>query len=169
MKKFFCYIILACMFLMLVACGKPSSQKTFENFFKEFQTDLIRKEEKSVEPFKTILKIYEKTTYRINKVEENGDNAQLDITIKAVNLGKYMDELSTHLQATASVELTEEEINQKAIDYFTELLKNEKNLEFTETNIQVQMQKISGKWNILNTDDIYTVIISNPVSVEIVP
>ena len=169
MKKFFCYIILACMFLMLVACGKPSSQKTFENFFKEFQTDLIKREEKSVEPFKTILKIYEKTTYKINKVEEKGDNAQLDVTIKAVNLGKYMDELSTHLQATASVELTEEEINQKAIDYFTELLKNEKNLEFTETNIQVQMQKISGKWNILNTDDIYTVIISNPVSVEIVP
>ena len=169
MKKFFCYIILACMFLMLVACGKPSSQKTFENFFKEFQTDLIKREEKSVEPFKTILKIYEKTTYKINKVEEKGDNAQLDVTIKAVNLGKYMDELSTHLQATASIELTEEEINQKAIDYFTELLKNEKNLEFTETNIQVQMQKISGKWNILNTDDIYTVIISNPVSVEIVP
>ena len=169
MKKFFCYIILACMFLMLVACGKPSSQKTFENFFKEFQTDLIKREEKSVEPFKTILKIYEKTTYKINKVEENGDNAQLDVTIKAVNLGKYMDELSTYLQATASVELTEEEINQKAIDYFTELLKNEKNLEFTEINIQVQMQKISGKWNILNTDDIYTAITSNPVSVEIVP
>ena len=169
MKKFFCYIILACMFLMLIACGKPSSQKTFENFFKEFQTDLIKREEKSVEPFKTILKIYEKTTYKINKVEEKGDNAQLEVTIKAVNLGKYMDELSTHLQATASVELTEEEINQKAIDYFTELLKNEKNLEFIETNIQVQMQKISGKWNILNTDDIYTVITSNPVSVEIVP
>ena len=169
MKKFFCYIILACMFLMLVACGKPSSQKTFENFFKEFQTDLIKREEKSVEPFKTILKIYEKTTYKINKVEEKGDNAQLDVTIKAVNLEKYMDELSTHLQVTASVELTEEEINQKAIDYFTELLKNEKNLEFTETNIQVQMQKISGKWNILNTDDIYTAITSNPVSVEIVP
>ena len=31
------------------------------------------------------------------------------------------------------------------------------------------MQKISGKWNILNTDDIYTAITSNPVSVEIVP
>ena len=89
--------------------------------------------------------------------------------IKLINLEKYMDELSTHLQATASVELTEEEINQKAIDYFTELLKNKKNLEFTETNIQVQMQKISGKWNILNTDDIYTAITSNPVSVEIVP
>ena len=93
MKKVFCYVVLLCMFLMLVACGKPSSQKTFENFFKEFQTDLIRKEEKSVEPFKTILKIYEKTTYRINKVEENVDNAQLDITIKTVNLEKYMDKL----------------------------------------------------------------------------
>ena len=169
MKKFFCYIILACMFLMLVACGKPSSQKTFENFFKEFQNDLIKREEGSVEPFKTILKISEKTTYKINKVEENGDNAQLDVTIKAVNLGRYTDELSAHLEATASAELTEEEINQKAVDYFTELLKNEKKLEFIETNIQVQMKKISGKWNILNTDDIYTAIAGNPVTVEIVP
>ena len=118
MKKIFRYVVLSCMFLMLVACGKPSSQKTFENFFKEFQTDLIRKEEKSVEPFKTILKIYEKTTYRINKVEENGDNAQLDITIKAVNLGRYMDELSAHLQNTASAESTEEELNKIAVEYF---------------------------------------------------
>jgi len=154
---------------MLVACGKPSSQKTFENFFKEFQNDLIKREEGSVEPFKTILKISEKTTYKINKVEENGDNAQLDVTIKAVNLGRYTDELSAHLEATASAELTEEEINQKAVDYFTELLKNEKKLEFIETNIQVQMKKISGKWNILNTDDIYTAIAGNPVTVEIVP
>ncbi|ALF25162.1 DUF5105 domain-containing protein [Fusobacterium nucleatum] len=169
MKKVFCYIILTCMFLMLVACGKPSSQKTFENFFKEFQNDLIKREEGSVEPFKTILKISEKTTYKINKVEENGDNAQLDVTIKAVNLGKYTDELSAHLEATASAELTEEEINQKAVDYFTELLKNEKKLEFIEINIQVQMKKISGKWNILNTDDIYTAIAGNPVTVEIVP
>ena len=169
MKKVFCYIILTCMFLMLVACGKPCSQKTFENFFKEFQNDLIKREEGSVEPFKTILKISEKTTYKINKVEENGDNAQLDVTIKAVNLGKYTDELSAHLEATASAELTEEEINQKAVDYFTELLKNEKKLEFIEINIQVQMKKISGKWNILNTDDIYTAIAGNPVTVEIVP
>ena len=169
MKKVFCYIILTCMFLMLVACGKPSSQKTFENFFKEFQNDFIKREEGSVEPFKTILKISEKTTYKINKVEENGDNAQLDVTIKAVNLGKYTDELSAHLEATASAELTEEEINQKAVDYFTELLKNEKKLEFIETNMQVQMKKISGKWNILNTDDIYTAIAGNPVTVEIVP
>lgn len=144
-------------------------KKTFENFFKEFQNDLIKREEGSVEPFKTILKISEKTTYKINKVEENGDNAQLDVTIKAVNLGKYTDELSAHLEATASAELTEEEINQKAVDYFTELLKNEKKLEFIETNIQVQMKKISGKWNILNTDDIYTAIAGNPVTVEIVP
>ena len=93
MRKILHYLLLSFALFMLVACGKPSSQKTFENFFKEFQTDLIRKEEKSVEPFKTILKIYEKTTYRINKVEENGDNAQLDITIKAVNLEKYMDKL----------------------------------------------------------------------------
>jgi len=40
MKKVFCYVVLLCMFLMLVACGKPSSQKTFENFFKNVSKEM---------------------------------------------------------------------------------------------------------------------------------
>ena len=169
MKKIFRYIILACMFLMLVACGKKDSEKAFDEKVKEVKEQVTKNGEEGLESTKLLAKLFNKATYKVNKVEENGDNAQLDVTVKAVNLGRYMDELSAHLQNTASAEPTEEEINQKAIDYFTELLKNEKNLEFTEINIQVQMQKISGKWNILNTDDIYTAITSNPVSVEIVP
>lgn len=169
MKKVFCYIILAWMFLMLAACGKPSSQKTFENFFKEFQTDLIKREEKSVEPFKTILKIYEKTTYNINKVKENGEYSQLDVTIKVVNLNKYTAEFLEITRPLIEKESDEEKVNELAINYFGKILKNEKNLEFTETNIQVQMQKINGKWRILNTDDIYTAIIGSPIAVEIVP
>lgn len=169
MKKILRYLVLSLVVLMLVACGKPDSQKAFEERFKEFNSVLTKQMEGADEGSKKMAEIISKATYTVNKVEEKGDNSELNVTIKAVNLGKYTDELSAHLEATASAELTEEEINQKAVDYFTELLKSEKKLEFTETNIQVQMKKISGKWNILNTDDIYTAIAGNPVTVEIVP
>ena len=102
-----------------------------------------------------IAKIFNKATYKVNKVEENGDNAQLDVTIKAVNLGKYIDELSQRLQNTASAEPTEEELNKIANEYFTELLKNEKDLEFSETNVQIQMAKIDGKWEVENPADLF--------------
>ena len=35
------------------------------------------------------------------------------------------------------------------------LLKNEKDLEINETNIQIQMQKVDSKWEIKNPEDLY--------------
>lgn len=156
MKKIFRYILLSFVLMMLVACGKPDSQKAFEKGFKETMTDINKKmNEGGNEATKMIAKILEKATYKVNKVEENGDNAQLDVTIKAVNLGRYMDELSTYLQANVSAEPTEEELNKKAVEYLTELLKNEKDLEINESNIQIQMTKIDGKWEIENSGDFF--------------
>lgn len=66
-----------------------------------------------------------------------------------------MDELSTYLQANVSAEPTEEELNKKAVEYLTELLKNEKDLEINESNIQIQMTKIDGKWEIENSGDFF--------------
>ena len=36
-----------------------------------------------------------------------------------------------------------------------ELLKNEKDLEYSESNVQIQMTKIDGKWEIENAADFY--------------
>ena len=155
MKKIFRYVVLACMFLMLVACGKKDSEKAFDTKVKEFKEQATKNGEESSESTKLIAKIFNKATYKVNKVEENGDNAQLDVTIKAVNLGKYIDELSQRLQNTASAEPTEEELNKIANEYFTELLKNEKDLEFSETNVQIQMAKIDGKWEVENPADLF--------------
>ena len=155
MKKIFRYVVLACMFLMLVACGKKDSEKAFDAKVKEFKEQATKNGEESLESTKLIAKIFNMATYKVNKVEENGDNAQLDVTIKAVNLGKYIDELSQHLQNTASAEPTEEELNKIANEYFTELLKNEKDLEFSETNVQIQMAKIDGKWEVENPADLF--------------
>ena len=155
MKKIFRYIILVCMFLMLVACGKKDSEKAFDEKVKEVKEQVTKNGEEGLESTKLLAKLFNKATYKVNKVEENGDSAQLDVTVKAVNLGRYMDELSAHLQNTASAEPTEEELNKIAVEYFTELLKNEKDLEYSESDIQIQMTKIEGKWEIENPGDLY--------------
>ena len=158
MKKIFRYLLLSCVFLMLVACGKKESEKAFDLKFKEFKEEITKNGNEGLESTKLLAKIFDKATYKVNKVEENGDNAQLDVTIKAVNLGRYMDELSTYLQANVSAEPTEEELNKKAVEYLTELLKNEKDLEINESNIQIQMTKIDGKWEIENSGDFFVAL-----------
>ena len=66
-----------------------------------------------------------------------------------------MDELSAYLEANVGPEPTEEELNEKAVGYLSELLKNEKDLEINESNIQIQMVKIDGKWEIENSADFF--------------
>ena len=155
MKKIFRYILLSFALLMLVACGKKDSEKAFDEKVKEVKEQVTKNGEEGLESTKLLAKLFNKATYKVNKVEENGDNAQLDVTVKAVNLGRYMDELSAHLQNTASAESTEEELNKIAVEYFTELLKNEKDLEYSESNVKIQMAKIDGKWEIENSTDFY--------------
>ena len=99
MKKIFRYVLLLGMFLMLVACGKPDSQKAFEKGFKETMTEIDKKmSEGDNEATKMMAKILQKATYVVNKVEEKGDESQLDVTIKAVNLTKYLTEFMISLK-----------------------------------------------------------------------
>jgi hypothetical protein len=157
------------MFLMLVACGKKDSEKAFDEKVKEVKEQVTKNGEEGLESTKLLAKLFNKATYKVNKVEENGDSAQLDVTIKAVNLGRYMDELSAHLQNTASAESTEEELNKIAVEYFTELLKNEKDLEYSESNVQIQMTKIDGKWEIENVADFYIALYGGQGQVSDLP
>ena len=94
MKKIFRYILLSFALLMLVACGKPDSQKAFEKGFKETMSEIDKKmNEGDNEATKMMAKILQKASYTVNKVEENGNVSELDITIKAVDLTKYLSEL----------------------------------------------------------------------------
>ena len=92
MKKIFRYLVLSFAVLMLVACGKPDSQKAFEERFKEFNSVLTKQMEGADEGSKKMAEIISKATYTVNKVEEKGNNSELNVTIKAVNLGKYINE-----------------------------------------------------------------------------
>ena len=153
MKKIFRCVLLLGMFFMLVACGKPDSQKAFEKGFKETMTEIDKKmSEGDNEATKMMAKILQKATYTVNKVEEKGDESQLDVTIKAVNLTKYLTEFMVSLKPLIETNMGEEAFTKATVDYFSDLSK--KDLDYTETNVKIYMEKINGEWKVINTDDI---------------
>ena len=153
MKKIFRYILLSFVLLMLVACGKPDSQKAFEKGFKETMSEIDKKmNEGDNEATKMMAKILQKASYTVNKVEENGNVSELDITIKAVDLTKYLSEFMLSLKPMIETNMGEEAFTKATVDYFSDLSK--KDLDYTETNIKVHMEKIDGQWKVINTDDV---------------
>ncbi|WP_335932872.1 DUF5105 domain-containing protein [Fusobacterium polymorphum] len=153
MKKIFGYILLSFALLMLVACGKPDSQKAFEKGFKETMSEIDKKmNEGDNEATKMMAKILQKASYTVNKVEENGNVSELDITIKAVDLTKYLSEFMLSLKPMIETNMGEEAFTKATVDYFSDLSK--KDLDYTETNIKVHMEKIDGQWKVINTDDV---------------
>ena len=153
MKRIFRYILLSFALLMLVACGKPDSQKAFEKGFKETMSEIDKKmNEGDNEATKMMAKILQKASYTVNKVEENGNVSELDITIKAVDLTKYLSEFMLSLKPMIETNMGEEAFTKATVDYFSDLSK--KDLDYTETNIKVHMEKIDGQWKVINTDDI---------------
>lgn len=153
MKKIFSYILLSFTLLMLVACGKPDSQKAFEKGFKETMAEIDKKmNEGNNEAAKMMGKILQKATYVINKVEENENVSELDVTIKAVNLTKYLTEFMISLKPLVESNMGEEAFTKATVNYFSDLSK--KDLDYTETNVKIYMEKINGEWKVKNTDDI---------------
>lgn len=153
MKKIFRYILLSFALLMLVACGKQDSQKAFEKGFKETMSEIDKKmNEGDNEATKMMAKILQKASYTVNKVEENGNVSELDITIKAVDLTKYLSEFMLSLKPMIETNMGEEAFTKATVDYFSDLSK--KDLDYTETNIKVHMEKIDGQWKVINTDDV---------------
>ncbi|ASG29667.1 DUF5105 domain-containing protein [Fusobacterium polymorphum] len=136
-----------------MACGKPDSQKAFEKGFKETMSEIDKKmNEGDNEATKMMAKILQKASYTINKVEENGNVSELDITIKAVDLTKYLSEFMLSLKPMIETNMGEEAFTKATVDYFSDLSK--KDLDYTETNIKVHMEKIDGEWKVINTDDV---------------
>ncbi|MHB9313943.1 LptM family lipoprotein [Fusobacterium polymorphum] len=153
MKKIFRYVLLSFVVLMLVACGKPDSQKAFEKGFKETMNEIDKKmNEGGNEATKMMAKILQKASYKVNKVEENGNESELDVTIKTVDLTKYLSEFMLSLKPMIEANLGEDAFSKATVDYFSDLSKKE--LEYTETNIKVYMEKIEGEWKVKNTDDV---------------
>ena len=167
MKKIFRYLVLSFAVLMLVACGKPDSQKAFEERFKEFNSVLTKQMEGADEGSKKMAEIISKATYTVNKVEEKGDDSKLNVTVKAVNLGKYINEYIAAATEKYGVNVSadkQEEFNKFSVDYFTNLL-NDKNIEYVETEVNVQMQKSEEGWVITNPNDLVSATLGGAGSI----
>ncbi|WP_339004742.1 DUF5105 domain-containing protein [Fusobacterium polymorphum] len=156
MKKIFYYLLLSCVFLMLVACGKPDSQKAFEERFKEFNSLITEQVQNADEGSKKLAEIISKATFKVNKVEEKGDSSELNVTVKAINLEKYINEYVTAVTEKYGENIPadkQEEFNKFSVDFFSNIV-NDKNLEYVETEVNVQMQKSQEGWVITNPNDL---------------
>ena len=56
------------------------------------------------------------------------------------------------LKPMIEANLGEDAFSKATVDYFSDLSKKE--LEYTEINIKVYMEKIEGEWKVKNTDDV---------------
>jgi len=156
MKKIFYYLLLSCVFLMLVACGKPDSQKAFEERFKEFNSLITEQVQNADEGSKKLAEIISKATFKVNKVEEKGNSSELNVTVKAINLEKYINEYVTAVTEKYGENIPadkQEEFNKFSVDFFSNIV-NDKNLEYVETEVNVQMQKSQEGWVITNPNDL---------------
>ena len=161
MKKIFYYLLLSCVFLMLVACGKPDSQKAFEERFKEFNSLITEQVQNADEGSKKLAEIISKATFKVNKVEEKGDSSELNVTVKAINLEKYINEYVTAVTEKYGENIPadkQEEFNKFSVDFFSNIV-NDKNLEYVETEVNVQMQKSQEGWVITNPNDLVSAIL----------
>ena len=143
MKKMFRYVLLVFVFLMLVACGKPDSQKAFEKNFKQTITDVSKKMKDGNEVSKMLAGILEKGSYKVNKVNEEKNMAELDVTIKSADFVKYMTEYLVALKPLFDSNMGEEAFQKKSLEYFENLTKKE--LDYTETDVTVHMEKVDGE------------------------
>ena len=167
MKKIFRYLILCFAVLMLVACGKPDSQKAFEERFKEFNSLITKQMEGADEGSKKMAEIISKATCKVNKVKEDGNNSELNVTVKAINLGKYVNEYvaaATEKYGENIPADKQEEFNQFSVDYFTNVL-NDKNVEYIETEVDVQMEKSEEGWIITNPNDLVSATLGGAGSI----
>jgi len=139
--------------LVLTACGKKAPVLYDKEGFKETMSEIDKKmNEGDNEATKMMAKILQKASYTVNKVEENGNVSELDITIKAVDLTKYLSEFMLSLKPMIEANMGEDAFSKATVDYFSDLAKKE--LEYTETNVKVYMEKIDGEWKVKNTNDV---------------
>lgn len=161
MKKIFRYLVLCVGVLMLVACGKPESQKVFEDKTKEFSSFIIEKMSTEDEAAKKMGELISKATFKVNKAEEKGENSELNVTVKTVNLGKYVNEYIVAATEKFGENIPadkQEEFTKFSVDYFSNLVNN-KDLEYVENDVNVHMQKIDGEWQIVDGQELMSAIL----------
>ncbi len=132
--------------LCFVSCGKPESQVAFEK-----EMTLMKKPSKeelkdmSIEEKQIMSLLYEKITYKINKVEEKKDTSNINVTFHVLNFPLYIGEFMQVMLPMAFTNPSEEAVNAATIKFFKELSER-KDLKYIDKTIDVHMKKVDGEW-----------------------
>ncbi len=153
-------LILLSILLFVVSCGTHPAQKDFEEKMKIIQSGNLSKFGKTEGNVNTILqdfsKIYgegmKKITYKVNKVESKGNEATINVTIKAPDLtASPVNDLQTRLSEKLSKskpqnnEDLQKEIIQIGKEFFNEKF-NSKDLKYSEKTLDVKYVKNGKDW-----------------------
>lgn len=159
MKKVLLIFMLSVLFM---SCGVPKPQKDFEtvmNALKSGDAEKIKKlnpnsnitkGDKGTEIF---LNAYKKMSYTIKSTKVEGDNATINLDIKAPDLSSYIPEFLQQAMALAFANYgkSNEEISkigdEFVVKFFEEKL-NSKDLKYSQKNVNAILKKNGNDWEI---------------------
>ncbi|MHD0318739.1 DUF5105 domain-containing protein [Fusobacterium sp. THCT1E2] len=159
MKKFLKSLLVVGMLFALIGCGTLESQKALESRLKSIQSG---KEVEEIEDqqVKVMVKLLQKMEYKILKTTEKGNESEIEVQFKVVNIAGYMPDFMRTLMPLAFSGASEEVMEAASIKFFDDLSKN-KDLSFLEQNLTVYLTKENGKWEVVNNEELGNIITGN--------
>jgi hypothetical protein len=163
MKKFLKGLLIVGMLFALIGCGTLESQKALESRLKSIQSG---KEAENTEDqqLKVIVKLLQKMEYKILKTTEKGNESEIEVQFKVVNIAGYMPDFMRALMPLAFSGASEEAIEAVSIKFFDDLSKA-KDISFLEQNLTVYLTKKNGKWEVVNNEELWNIITGNVTKV----
>lgn len=172
MKKIIALLLSSMLAFTLVACGGDKPSDAVDKFYtalkecnkEELKTltskDLVKETTKTditKEQEDTIKKVLSSIDFKIVNTEEKDSDATVDVEVTAIDgndiATKYIkSSLQTSLEASLKGE-SEEEITKKYSDILIKLL-NEKDLKKSTQTVKVNLNKVDGKWQIKDPENI---------------
>ncbi len=141
----------------LAGCGKPASQVAFEKAMNQMEK-VYDENQNLTQGEKVVATVIKKATYKIKKVEENGEKSQISITVKAVNVPAYIGEYMSKMMPLAFSGATPEIIDATGLKFFEDLVKRE-DLSYVEKDGIVFLEKRDDKWAVTNSNEVFSLLI----------
>lgn len=153
-------IVLGLLFMFVVSCGgKHPAVKDFEESMKILQsgnlTENLKAQNKTLDPtaLQSMGEGYKKMTYKINKTTVKGDEAIINVTMKAPNLAGLMEEYIQKAMTNAANFQNKplDDIQKESEKMFGDMVKQklaDSNLKYNEKTFDVVYKKSGDKWYI---------------------
>lgn len=159
MKKIFKSLFIIVMLFTLVACGAPESEKALDSYLRSIKSGkTIEGEEDQL--IKILGKLFQKMEYKILKTTEIGNESEIEVHFKVVNIAGYMPDYMRAMMPLAFSGASEETITAASIKFFDDLSKT-KDLSYLEQNFTYYLTKENGSWEILNKEEAGKILTGN--------